>query len=66
MTQAVHLEIAHSLETDSCIKAIRRFLARRGPIKVMRSDNGTNLVGAEKELRLEMNKWNLTSFQDTL
>ena len=66
VTRAVHLEIAHSLEADSCINAIRRFVARRGPIKVMRSDNGTNLVGAEKELRLELNKWNLANFQDTL
>lgn len=49
--RAVHIEIAHSLNTDSCINAIRRFVSRRGPVKVMRSDNGTNLVRAERELR---------------
>jgi hypothetical protein len=29
-TRAVHVEIAHSLDTDSAIMAIRRFAARRG------------------------------------
>ena len=47
-SRAVHLEIAHSLETDACINAIRRFMARRGPVKSITSDNGTNIVGAER------------------
>ena len=42
-SRAVHLEVACSLDTDSCINAIRRFIARRGPVKIIRSDNGTNL-----------------------
>lgn len=50
-SRAVHLEVAYSLNTDSCINAIRRFLCRRGQAQHIRSDNGTNLVGAEKELR---------------
>ena len=29
-TRAVHLEIAHSLDTDSCLVAVRRMMARRG------------------------------------
>ena len=55
---AIHLEVTASLTTDSCINAIRRFLARRGPVEVIRSDNGTNLVGAEAELRREIASWN--------
>lgn len=39
---------AHSLDTDSCINAVRRFICRRG--QVLPSDNGTNVVAAEKEL----------------
>lgn len=38
----------HTLNTDSCINAMSRFTARRCD---MRSDNGTSLVRAERELR---------------
>ncbi len=48
--RAVHIEVADSLDTDSCINALRRFISRRGQVSVMRSDNGTNFVGAEREL----------------
>jgi len=50
-TRAIHLEIAERLTTDSCILAINRMSARRGAPVSMYSDNGTNLRGAEKELR---------------
>ena len=50
-SRAVHLEVADSLETDTFINVLRRFIARRGTIKSLRSDNGSNLSGAEKELR---------------
>ena len=50
-SRAIHLEIAKSLETDSFINALRRFLARRGPVRLLRSDQGTNLVGAKRELK---------------
>ena len=50
-SRAIHLEVAHSLETDSFINALRRFICRRCPIRQMRSDQGTNFVGAKKELK---------------
>ena len=48
---AIHLEVAKTLETGSLINVLRCFLARRGPIRQLRSDQGTNLVGARTELR---------------
>ncbi len=49
-SRAIHLEPAVSLEMDSFIHALRRFIARRGHVIRMFSDNGTNFVGAEREL----------------
>ena len=46
-SRAVHLEVAHTLETDSYINALRRFICRRGPVRRIRSDQGTNCVGAK-------------------
>jgi len=50
-TRAVHLEVAASLTADSFIMAFRRFTAVRGQVSICYSDNGTNLVTGEKELR---------------
>ena len=64
--RAVHLEISHTLDTDSFILALRRFIARRGQVKEIRSDNGTNFTGAEKELRAMISRWNQAKIHDTL
>ncbi|KAI8422683.1 hypothetical protein MSG28_006454 [Choristoneura fumiferana] len=48
--RAIHLEIVHSLTTDSLIMALRRMAARRGWPRYLYSDNGTNLRGADAEL----------------
>ena len=53
-TRAVHIEVASSLSTDSFICAFRRFLARRGQVKIIRSDQGSNLVGAKRELKSQL------------
>lgn len=50
VTRGVHVELASSLNTDSCILSVRNFMSRRGVVKVMYSDNGTNMKGAEAEL----------------
>ncbi|KAI8513813.1 hypothetical protein Bbelb_081370 [Branchiostoma belcheri] len=65
-TRAVHIEKADSLDTDSCIDALRRFIARRGQVKQIWSDNGTNLVGAKAELKKEIARWNQDKIKDTL
>ncbi|XP_062714165.1 uncharacterized protein LOC134290949 [Aedes albopictus] len=52
--RAVHLEIAYTLSTESCISCVRRFVARRGPPAEFISDNGTNFQGAERVLRYQI------------
>ena len=50
-SRAVHIEMADSLETDSFINALRRFICRRGSVREIRCDRGTNFIGAEAELK---------------
>ncbi|XP_062713662.1 uncharacterized protein LOC134290520 [Aedes albopictus] len=52
--RAIHLEVAHGLTTQSCVMAIRRFVARRGAPETIFSDNGTNFVGANNLLKEEL------------
>ena len=56
--RATHIEVAESLETDSFISALRRFISRRGKPRVIISDNSTNLCGGERELREAVDSWN--------
>ncbi|XP_062701238.1 uncharacterized protein LOC134285126 [Aedes albopictus] len=56
--RAIHLEIVHSLSTESCKMAVRRFVARRGSPVEIYSDNGTNFQGASRELRAEIEATN--------
>ena len=43
----VHIKVVHSLETESFLLALGRFKARRGQVKEIRSDNGTNFTAGE-------------------
>ncbi|XP_036329731.1 uncharacterized protein LOC118741863 [Rhagoletis pomonella] len=62
--RAIHVEVAYSLSMNSCVMAIRNFMSRRGiPIHVF-TDNGTNFVAAEKELREALQQINLHDLQE--
>ena len=50
-SRAVHLEVANSLTADSFINVYRRFVGRRGPVRQIRSDQGTNFFGARNDLQ---------------
>ena len=63
---AVHVEVVHSLETNSFLMAWRRFIARRGQVKEIRSDNGTNFTGGERELRESIKAWNHNKIHEAL
>ncbi|KAM4544606.1 uncharacterized protein PAE49_017493 [Odontesthes bonariensis] len=61
-TRAVHFELIESMTTDSFINALRRFFAIRGPAKLLRSDRGTNFVGACKELGIDTEDSPVTTY----
>ena len=48
-SRSIHIETANSLDTDLFINALRRFMAVHGPIRQLRSDQGTNFIGAANE-----------------
>lgn len=50
-TRAIHLEAVTDLTSQAFLAAFRRFVARRGQCTHLFSDNGTNFVGAAKELK---------------
>jgi hypothetical protein len=59
----IHLEVVSDLFTDAFLAAFDRFTARRGiPIEI-RSDCGTNYVGAARQLKSLFNE---AKTQDTL
>ena len=52
-SRAVHIEVIDSLDTSSCVNALRRFFSLRGPAKKLLSDRGTNFIAASKELGMD-------------
>ena len=56
-TRAVHVEVVPSMDTSSCVMGVERFVQCRGRPAMIWSHNGTNLIGAEKELRECSEKW---------
>ena len=68
-SQAVHIKITHSLDSDSFIQALRQVITLRGNIKVLHSDNGTNFIGCANELKKafkEMDYDRIQSFMESL
>lgn len=49
-TKAVHLEPVSALTTEAFFAALQRFVSRRGAPVLIRSDCGTNYVGARNQL----------------
>lgn len=49
-TKAIHLEAISDLTAEGFIAGFKRLVARRGHVSDVWSDNGTNFVGASKEL----------------
>ena len=49
--KAVHLELVTDLTRDAFLACLRRFISRRGCPTLIWSDNGTNFVGAAREIK---------------
>ena len=54
--QAVHIELTSDLITEIFLPTLRHFIARRGKPKEIFSDNGSNFIGADRELREALGK----------
>ena len=65
-SRSVHLETANSLDSSSFINASRRFMNRRGAVRQLRSDQGTNFIGARGELKAALCEMNQDHVQDYL
>ena len=50
-TKAIHLELASDLTTEAFIACMTRFFSRRGLAESVSSDNATNFVGANNEIK---------------
>jgi len=51
MTKAVHIEAVSDLTTQSFLNALNWFFNRRGKSTIIYSDNATNFVGANRNLK---------------
>ena len=65
-SRAVHLETLNSMETDAFINALRRFINRRGKVRELRCDQGTNFVGGRNELNAALREVNTDSVKNFL
>ena len=63
-SRAVHLEMVHNMSTDSFLMAWQRFVGRRGVPSNVLSDNGSNFVGAQKELTSWLKRVDKSSIQN--
>ena len=64
-TKAIHLEATSDLSTVTFLEAFSRFVSRRGCPSMIYSDNGTNFVGASRELKKEFRKFMETAKETT-
>lgn len=50
VTKALHIELVTDLTSEAFLATFRRFAARRGTPTHLYSDNGSNFIGAQREL----------------
>ena len=65
-SRAVHIEVTCTMETDSFIQTLCRFMARWGKLRSIRFDNETDFVGTDNELRKALEEMNQEQIRDYL
>jgi len=65
-SRSVHLETANSLDSSSFINALSHFMNRRGAVRQLRSDQGTNFIGAWNELKTALSEMDQDQVQEYL
>ena len=62
-SRAIHLEVLPFMDTSSFRNALQRFICMRGTPKLIRSDNGSNIVSTKSQI---MESVSITEVQDQL
>ena len=65
-SRAVHIEVTCTMEADSFIQLLWRFMARRGKVRSIRSDNGTRFFGTNNKFRKALEEMNQEQMRDYL
>lgn len=65
-TKAVHIEVAKDLSARAFLDAFDRFSGRRGLCRTLLSDNGTQMVGAARIMRQDLQAWRGVDVQQVI
>ncbi|XP_022806462.1 uncharacterized protein LOC111343532 [Stylophora pistillata] len=65
-SRAIHLETLNSMTSDSFLNALRCFISRRGKVRELRSNQGTNFVGTKNELVAVLKELDTTPLKEYL
>ena len=65
-TVHLHLDTANSLDSSSFINALSHFMNRRGVVRQLRCDQGTNFIDARNELKTALPEMNEDHVQEYL
>ena len=59
-SRAVHIEMLEDMSTDSFIIGLQSFIALRGTVSQIRSDQGSNYIGASRELQAALKELDIS------
>ena len=63
-TRAIHCELATDASAMELLQVLRGFFSYRGYPKLLLSDNGTQMIGAENELKRMIERWDESKLKE--